>query len=68
MECIKAPTSVAATILGQEAAIGTIETGKMADLVLVLGNPLEDLGVVQNVRDVFKAGTHVDAAFLCGTG
>ena len=67
MECIRAATSVAATILGQEADIGTIQTGKIADLVIVQGNPLEELGLMQNVRDVFKAGVHVDDAFLCGT-
>jgi imidazolonepropionase-like amidohydrolase len=67
MECIRAATSVAATILGREADIGTVQTGKTADLLLVQGNPLEDLGVMQNVRDVFKAGMYVDEAFLCGT-
>ena len=66
MECIRAATSVAATILGQETDIGTIQTGNTADLVLVQGDPLKDLSVMRNVRDVFKAGVHVDDAFLCG--
>lgn len=67
MECIRAATSVAATVLGKENEIGSVQPDKVADLLLVEGNPLKDLGIMRNVRDVFKAGVRVDANFLCGT-
>ena len=43
MGSIQAATSRAATLLGLEAEIGTIEPGKRADLILVDGDPLQDL-------------------------
>jgi imidazolonepropionase-like amidohydrolase len=41
---IEAGTRVAAQVLGLERELGTIEEGKLADLVLVAGNPLEEIG------------------------
>ena len=43
MTAIQAATSSAARLLGVEAESGTIEVGKLADLVLVEGDPLADL-------------------------
>jgi imidazolonepropionase-like amidohydrolase len=42
-----------------EAEIGTLEVGKRADLLLVRGNPAEDITVLQpreNIRTVMKDG------------
>jgi imidazolonepropionase-like amidohydrolase len=36
--------------------IGTIEVGKVADLILVDGDPLADLGALRKVRQVIQAG------------
>lgn len=46
----------AAVHLGQEDDLGTLEAGKLADLIVVDGNPLEDLSVLQNVEMIAKGG------------
>lgn len=43
MEAIKAGTINAAHLLMAEDETGSLETGKLADLVIVDGNPLEDI-------------------------
>jgi imidazolonepropionase-like amidohydrolase len=45
-----------ARLLGREKEIGTIEAGKRADLILLDGDPLEDLSVLRTPRMVFRAG------------
>jgi len=42
-EAIQAGTRIAAEVLGVEGELGTIEEGKQADLIVVDGNPLEDI-------------------------
>jgi imidazolonepropionase-like amidohydrolase len=46
LEAIEAGTRVSARVLGMERELGTIEEGKLADLVMVEGNPLEDMGIL----------------------
>jgi imidazolonepropionase-like amidohydrolase len=48
MEAIVAATKTASEVLGLEKLIGTIEKGKLADLIVVKGNPLEDIGLLQD--------------------
>ena len=47
MQAIKAATSSAATLLGLDQEIGTLEAGKQADLLLVNGNPLDDIALLE---------------------
>ena len=56
MEAVKAATSRAAELLGVEAAVGSVEPGKQADLILVRGNPMEDLSALRAVDLVMKEG------------
>jgi imidazolonepropionase-like amidohydrolase len=48
MQAIEAATRSAATLLGLEHEIGTIEAGKEADLLLVNGNPLDDIALLED--------------------
>ena len=56
MAAIKSATSVAARLLGLESEIGTIEAGKVADLLLVDGDPLADLRVLERPSLVMQRG------------
>lgn len=57
-QALAAATSVAARVLGA-ADRGRLAEGLRADLVLVEGNPWEDVAAMQRVRRVFLAGTEV---------
>jgi imidazolonepropionase-like amidohydrolase len=56
MAAIQSATSSAARLLGVEADVGTVEVGKVADLVLVEGDPLADLSVLAHPLAVWQAG------------
>jgi imidazolonepropionase-like amidohydrolase len=56
MQAIQSATRVASELLGMGDQIGTIETGKLADIVAVPGNPLEDITAMQRVSFVMKNG------------
>ena len=53
---ISALTRVGATILGQRAELGTIEPGKLADIIVVQGNPHYDITALAHVETVVKNG------------
>ncbi len=48
MELVCAATSTAARVLGMEKEIGTLEEGKLADLIVVDGDPLQDIAVLRD--------------------
>ena len=52
----RAATTNAAEMLGWQDRIGTVEAGKFADLVAVAADPLEDIGELERVGFVMKAG------------
>jgi imidazolonepropionase-like amidohydrolase len=56
MQAIQSATSVAASYLGWDQDIGTLEPGKFGDLIAVRGDPLTDIAVLQNVEVVIKGG------------
>jgi imidazolonepropionase-like amidohydrolase len=53
---LKAATINGATALGVADRLGSVETGKFADLVVVNGNPLEDIKTARSIRLVLKEG------------
>lgn len=56
MEAIQSATSVAAKFLGISDTHGSIEANKMADIVAVPGNPLDDIRVLERVSFVMRGG------------
>lgn len=67
MEAIEAGTHVAAQVLGMEEELGTVEEGKLADLVLIEGNPLEDIEILRKrefIRLVMKERKHIRGEFF----
>jgi imidazolonepropionase-like amidohydrolase len=59
MDVIVAGTRNAAEACGRAADLGTVETGKIADLLVVARNPIDDISALQDVVQVFKAGRAV---------
>ena len=64
MEAIQSATLVAARAMGMEKDSGTIEPGKRADLILVDGNPLENISDIRKVNTVFAGGRMYQPAAL----
>lgn len=56
MQAIQAGTLSAATLLGREHDVGSIAPGKLADLVAVSGDPLQDITRLEHVIFVMKGG------------
>jgi imidazolonepropionase-like amidohydrolase len=56
LQSIQAATVNAADLIGWSDRVGTLETGKFADIVAVQGDPLADVRVLENVRFVMKGG------------
>lgn len=56
MEALQAATRVNAELLGWEDRVGTVEVGKLADIVAVPGDPLADLSVLERVSFVMLGG------------
>lgn len=61
-QVIRAATLDAARYLadGQEPDYGIVQEGKQADLLLVEGNPLQDLGALAKIRQVIKGGVPLE--------
>jgi imidazolonepropionase-like amidohydrolase len=56
LAALKSSTSVAADLLGIGELTGTIEAGKLADIIAIKGNPLENMENILNVIFVMKEG------------
>lgn len=56
MQAIQTATRNAADLLDMSDRVGTIEAGKLADIVAVPGNPLNDITAMERVGFVMKDG------------
>lgn len=63
-EAVVSATSGAATSVGAGERAGSILEGRPADLLVIDGDPLDDLSMLWNIRDVFKAGARVERGVL----
>jgi imidazolonepropionase-like amidohydrolase len=68
MDVLQSATRISAEALGISAEVGTLEPGKRADLILIEGNPLDDLDVLSRVRWVIRDGRVVarDGSLVLG--
>jgi len=55
-QAIQAATVNAATLLGRDKDVGSIEPGKYADMIAVSGDPLQDVTTLEHVAFVMKGG------------
>ncbi len=64
MEAIQAATIVPARVMGVDKEVGTVEAGKRADLIVIHGDPLQDIHNTRNVESVITDGTMYNTAEL----
>jgi imidazolonepropionase-like amidohydrolase len=64
MQALQSATLNPARYLGRDQDLGTIEVGKVADLVLLDANPLDDIANTQRIRAVVVNGRFFDRASL----
>ena len=64
MEALQTATLNPAKFLGREDELGTIEKGKLADMVLLDANPLDDIGNTQKIAGVVASGRYFSRADL----
>ena len=67
MDTLIAATRNGADIMGLLDVLGTVEEGKLADLVVLAENPLENISNIRTVQMVFKDGISVDMEPPTGT-
>ena len=53
-------TAINARLLGLDDETGTIEVGKSADMIVVEGNPLDDLAALRDVKHVMCRGEYLE--------
>jgi imidazolonepropionase-like amidohydrolase len=64
MQALQTATRNPAEFMGRLADLGTVERGKLADLVLLDANPLDDIANTRRIRAVVLAGRYLDRAAL----
>lgn len=64
LEALATSTSNPARFLGVERSLGSVEAGKIADLVLLNANPLVDIRNTRKIHAVFAGGRYFDRAEL----
>jgi tetratricopeptide (TPR) repeat protein len=64
IDALRTATVNPARFLGRQKDLGTVESGKLADLVLLDSNPLDDINNVRKISAVIYDGTYFDRAAL----
>lgn len=64
IEAIRIGTLNGAIYLGKEQELGSIEPGKLGDMVLLKANPATDIHNSRNIEAVFKSGRRIELAAL----
>jgi len=64
LDALRASTLNPARYLGREQDLGTVETGRLADLVLLDANPLMSISNTRRIRAVIANGRYFDRAEL----
>ena len=59
LEAITCSTKTSAECLGMEEEIGTLEAGKSADVIVVNGDPSEDITKLHDINTIISQGTLV---------
>jgi imidazolonepropionase-like amidohydrolase len=62
LEVIQAATGTAAAFLYRDVDLGTLQPGRLADLVVLSGNPLRHIAEIRTVERVMAGGVWVDVA------
>ena len=68
MEALIAATRTCADLCGVVDRLGTVEVGKLADLIVLSADPLEDISNIRKLELVFKGGNLVDTRSPEGLG
>jgi hypothetical protein len=63
MRAVESATLNVAKTFGMDRDFGSIEPGKVADLIVVNGNPLDDIWATQDVAYVVQGGVNMDIGF-----
>lgn len=64
IEALKSATKTSAEFIGIDKQVGTLEVGKQADILILDGNPLEDIGATKRIRMVLRDGVEVNRGAL----
>ena len=56
MDALVAATRNGARVIGVEDQLGTVEAGKLADLLILTANPLDDIENIRNIETIIYKG------------